>query len=97
MPDMPAPMLVVEVASNSDTDPKSRERDYTEKRVDYAARQIPEYWIVDPIAAVVLVLTLAGDQYREKMHPELPSSPNPFSRFGRRGAGLKSLSPGRGI
>lgn len=28
-------------------------------------RQIPEYWIVDPIAAVVLVLTLEGESYRE--------------------------------
>jgi len=30
-------------------------------------------------------------------HVELPSSPSPFSQNGRRGAGLKSLSPGRGI
>lgn len=65
MPDMPAPMLVVEVVSSNDTDPKSRERDYKEKRAEYAARQIPEYWIVDPIATVVLVLTLAGEQYCE--------------------------------
>ncbi len=65
MPEMPVPMLVVEVVSSSDTDLKSRDRDYTEKRVEYAARQIPEYWIVDPIAAMVWVLTLAGDEYGE--------------------------------
>ncbi len=61
----PAPLLVVEIVSNSDTDKKSRDRDYLEKRQEYAARGIPEYWIVDPIAQVVLVLTLTGSEYRE--------------------------------
>ncbi len=65
MPEMPVPMLVVEVVSSRDTDPKSKARDYQEKRSEYAMRQIPEYWIVDPIAAVVLVLTLEGESYRE--------------------------------
>jgi Uma2 family endonuclease len=65
MPEMPVPLLVVEVVSSSDTDPKSRDRDYKEKRAEYAVRQIPEYWIIDPIAAVVWVLTLAGEEYRE--------------------------------
>jgi Uma2 family endonuclease len=65
MPEMPVPMLVVEVVLSSNSDPKSRERDYKEKRIEYAARQIPEYWIVDPIAATVLVLKLEGEQYRE--------------------------------
>lgn len=62
----PAPMLVVEVVSNSDTDPKSRERDYQEKRSEYALRGIPEYWIIDPIAAVILILTLNGAAYQEQ-------------------------------
>jgi Uma2 family endonuclease len=61
--DMPAPMLVVEVVSSSDTDPRSRKRDYEDKRAEYAQRGIPEYWIVDPIAAVVIVLALAGREY----------------------------------
>jgi Uma2 family endonuclease len=64
--DMPAPMLVVEVVSNSDTDKKSRDRDYTLKRSEYAERGIPEYWIVDPVAAVVLVLHLDGGVYQEQ-------------------------------
>jgi Uma2 family endonuclease len=64
--DHPAPLLVVEVVSNSETDPQSRVRDYQEKRLDYAARGIPEYWIIDPIAAVILVLTLEGTQYQEQ-------------------------------
>jgi Uma2 family endonuclease len=62
--DMPAPMLVVEVVSNSDTDKKSRGRDYTEKREEYAERGIPEYWIVDPVAALVIVCTLDSHTYR---------------------------------
>jgi Uma2 family endonuclease len=60
------PALVVEVVSNSEADPRSRKRDYQEKRAEYEARGIPEYWIVDPIKAVVLVLTLEQGQYREQ-------------------------------
>jgi Uma2 family endonuclease len=59
----PAPMLVVEVVSNSDTDKKSRERDYLEKRSEYATRGIPEYWIVDPIAGLVIVGILSNNAY----------------------------------
>jgi len=62
----PAPLLVVEVVSNSETDPQSKVRDYQEKRLEYAARGIPEYWIIDPIAAIILVLTLEGSQYQEQ-------------------------------
>jgi Uma2 family endonuclease len=62
----PAPLLVVEVVSNSETDPQSRVRDYQEKRLEYAARGIPEYWIIDPIAAIILVLTIEGTQYQEQ-------------------------------
>ena len=62
---MPVPKLVVEVVSSSDTDPKSRERDYLEKRQEYAERGVPEYWIVDPVAAVILVLTLVDGGYQE--------------------------------
>jgi Uma2 family endonuclease len=64
--DMPAPLLVVEVVSSSDTDPKFRRRDYQEKRTEYGERGIPEYWIVDPIAQVVLVLTLGRAGYQEQ-------------------------------
>jgi Uma2 family endonuclease len=62
----PAPLLVVEVVSNSETDPQSRARDYQEKRLEYAARGIAEYWIIDPIVSAVLVLTLKGTQYQEQ-------------------------------
>jgi len=62
--DQPVPHLVVEVVSSSDTDKKSRDRDYIEKRREYAQRGIPEYWIVDPMAAVITVLTLVGQVYQ---------------------------------
>lgn len=64
MPGMPAPMLVVEVVSNSDTDRRSRDRDYAEKFAEYAERGIPEYWIVDPGTALVTVCTLEGTGYQ---------------------------------
>ncbi|MBE9141022.1 Uma2 family endonuclease [Nodosilinea sp. LEGE 07088] len=64
--EMPAPALVVEVVSNSDTNQRSRDRDYIDKRREYAKREIPEYWIVDPVAAVVLVLKLVNQDYQEQ-------------------------------
>jgi Uma2 family endonuclease len=52
--------LVLEVVS---TDAESRKRDLKEKRTDYAAAGIPEYWIVDPVEERISVLTLAGNEY----------------------------------
>jgi Uma2 family endonuclease len=54
------------VVSSSDTDKRSRERDYVTKRQNYAERGIAEYWIVDPIAAVIWVLTLTDQAYEEQ-------------------------------
>lgn len=65
-PDMPAPVLVVEVVSSSGENKRSRDRDYIDKRKEYASRNIPEYWIIDPIKKVVLVLTLTGKEYKEQ-------------------------------
>jgi Uma2 family endonuclease len=42
----------------------NRERDLEEKRAEYAAAGIPEYWIVDPEQRTIPVLTLDGDHYR---------------------------------
>ena len=50
--------LVVEVVS-----PDDPERDYVQKRDDYADLRVPEYWIVDPEAATITVLTLHGGGY----------------------------------
>ena len=52
--------LVVEVVSPDDPD-----RDLVEKRADYAAAGIPEYWIADPRDETITVLALAGDTYVE--------------------------------
>jgi Uma2 family endonuclease len=53
--------LVIEVVSEDD---ESKKRYYQEKRSDYAALGIPEYWIVDPQAERITVLVLECGQYR---------------------------------
>jgi Uma2 family endonuclease len=59
-----APLLVVEVASNSLNDRKSYQRDYEEKPVEYAERGIPEYWIIDPDRVIVKIGTLIDGAYQ---------------------------------
>jgi Uma2 family endonuclease len=61
--DMPPPLLVVEVVS-----PKQEDRDYRDKRSEYAGRQIPEYWIIDPIAQRVTVLQWSNREYEEQSY-----------------------------
>ena len=58
--DMPPPQLVVEVVSPGRV---GRDRDYITKRSQYAARSIPEYWIVDPQEQMIILLRLESDQY----------------------------------
>ncbi|MEG3864077.1 Uma2 family endonuclease, partial [Microcoleus sp. herbarium12] len=60
--DMPPPQLVVEVVSPGRI---GRDRDYISKRDQYAARSIPEYWIVDPQEQIVAVLRLESGEYVE--------------------------------
>ena len=60
----PAPLLVVEVASSTLTDGRSRKRDYEHKPREYADRGICEMWIVDPDRAWVQVGTLTDDAYQ---------------------------------
>jgi len=61
--DMPPPQLVVEVVS-----PRQEKRDYRYKRTEYAARQIPEYWIIDPIAQKVTLLEWVDGLYEEQVY-----------------------------
>ena len=68
--------LVMEVVS---PDEESHERDYVQKRKDYAAAGIPEYWIVDPQEQRITVLRLEEDAYQE---------------HGSWGAGEQALSAG---
>jgi Uma2 family endonuclease len=60
--DMPPPRLVVEVLSPGK---KNRERDLVRKRDQYAARCIPEYWLVDPEVETVTVLVWENGVYSE--------------------------------
>ena len=60
----PSPLLVVEVASQTMTDAKSRRRDYEQKPKEYADRGIAEMWIVDPDRLWVKVGTLTDDAYQ---------------------------------
>ena len=62
--DMPPPRLVVEVVSPGDESKPNYKRDYRDKRDQYAAIAIPEYWIIDPDREWVMVGTLIGDRYQ---------------------------------
>ncbi len=55
-----SPLLVIEVVS-----PESVKRDYRYKRSEYAAIDINEYWIVDPIEQQVTILVLDEGLYEE--------------------------------
>jgi Uma2 family endonuclease len=63
MPEMPSPLLVVEVVS-----PSQSSRDYRYKRSEYAVRGIAEYWIVDPILGRITVLEWVDGFYEEKVY-----------------------------
>jgi Uma2 family endonuclease len=54
------PLVVVEIVS-----PESRQRDYRYKRSEYAANEIPEYWIVDPDKGGVTILIFNQGLYDE--------------------------------
>ena len=55
------PELVVEVVS-----PSSVQRDYQEKREEYLAFGVEEYWIVDPKQAAILVLRRDQERWTER-------------------------------
>jgi Uma2 family endonuclease len=65
--DMPSPALVVEVVSPGKI---NEDRDYRDKRSEYAARGIFEYWIIDPQKEQVTVLTLVDGFYQEALFQE---------------------------
>ena len=62
--EMPPPQLIAEVVSPGDENTKNYQRDYARKRDQYAARGIPEYWLIDPNRSVVIVLTLKDGAYQ---------------------------------
>jgi Uma2 family endonuclease len=63
IPEMPSPLLVVEVVS-----PNQSSRDYRYKRSEYAVRGIAEYWIVDPILGRITILEWVDGFYEEKVY-----------------------------
>jgi Uma2 family endonuclease len=56
--DLEPPLLVVEVVS-----PSTKNIDYRTKRTEYAGRDIPEYWIVDPVEHKISVLVNSDGWY----------------------------------
>ena len=65
--DMPAPSLVVEVVSPGEPGSENYDRDYIQKPQEYAARGIPEYWLIDPIREVILIHLLSNGKYQVKL------------------------------
>lgn len=64
-PEMPPPLLVVEVVSPGEPGTDNYDRDYVEKPREYAERGIPEYWIIDPYQHQITVLKLEKGIYIE--------------------------------
>ncbi len=56
----PPPILVVEVVSES-----TKSVDYRAKWVEYAALNITEYWIVDPLKQTITICNLEEGRYRD--------------------------------
>jgi Uma2 family endonuclease len=63
--DMPPSALVIKVVSPGQT---NRDRDYRYKRTEYAAREIVEYWIVDPETRQVTVCRWDNGQYEDTQY-----------------------------
>lgn len=61
---MPSPALVVEVVSPGST---NRTRDYRYKRTEYAAREIMEYWIIDPEQKQITVCRWVDGAYEDQV------------------------------
>lgn len=68
--------MAIEVVSD---DQQSHKRDYDEKRTDYAAAGVAEYWIVDPKQRLITVLALEGNQYA--IHGEFRDGERAVSRL----------------
>lgn len=63
--DMPPPAIVVEVVSPGQ---KNRDRDYRHKRIEYAAREISEYWIIDPEEQKITLCRWVNGQYEDRIY-----------------------------
>lgn len=63
--EMPPPAIVVEIVSLGQ---RNRDRDYRYKRTEYAAREITEYWIIDPEQQQVTVCLWVNGQYEDTLY-----------------------------
>lgn len=82
--DMPPPRLLVEVVSPGDEKSENYQRDYIQKSRQYSAILVPEYWIVDPDRAIVLVGLLTDGKYQFQSftgHQKVVSSTFPALNF----------------
>jgi len=61
--DLMPPRLVIEVVS-----PNQENRDYRDKRFEYAARGISEYWIVDPLQQQITILSWVDGLYEDSTY-----------------------------
>ncbi len=59
------PDIVIEVVSEG-----GEKRDYEEKRREYLAAGVREYWIIDPAKRAALILLRAGDVWQERRPAE---------------------------
>lgn len=59
--DRPVPIVVVEVVSES-----TKAEDYRAKHAEYGVLEIPEYWIVDPLAQAVTVCVFEQGGYSDR-------------------------------
>ncbi len=71
---MALPMLVVEIVSPGEL---QQERDYIAKRQQYQEIGIPEYWVIDPTEAKIILFQLVDNHYEglELHHNDLIQSP----------------------
>jgi Uma2 family endonuclease len=63
--DMPPPLLIIEVVSPGTI---NRDRDYRYKRTEYAAREIAEYWIIDPEMQQITLCLWVNGQYEDTVY-----------------------------
>jgi Uma2 family endonuclease len=63
--EMPPPDLIIEVASPGKS---NEERDYRYKRSEYAARGIPEYWVINPNDNSITVFSLEAGFYESALY-----------------------------
>lgn len=64
----PPPQLIAEIVSPGGPQSDNYRRDYEWKRQQYQDWGVPEYWIVDPHRAQVVVLVLKDGIYQEKIY-----------------------------